>query len=1078
MAAPSNQNLNLDAPIPRGAPRPTNDDPFSSENRLRSCRFVKEFKRGCQKLMHLKVNVKLAGSRDSWVKNLTDFCVGEGYVMLPLRQEGAYSPLDYSWLSFRVWLENRLGYTPRVHDIISVQFGEAQSFTIDSEKEWLHFLGQVAQGMIRVTPHDYLHLEIRPRGNVEEFSLIGKFEKLPVPVPGQKDPAENKNNGAKESSSNNSNASKGIEILKAFKSYRKSGCSEDPDLNDDPLKFERHPDSDLFVEYTSAYASPYTSPKPSPTSTPETPELPDSGLSASGFDLRSPAVSAATTSVSFEGNSTSLASTPMTPGGFNRLQLVDVPEGEYKVDEEEDEKYGVDDDGSVDTSLRACNTTATSVPWLNFADFCGLRQTSNLDPKGPNRVPVVKFPGMSVGLFDYQLAGVLTLLELTANVSGAILADEQGLGKTQEMFAITALANGLRKNKLDVTNPGPSSRIKHHSDATAPTAKTCPADRSIGFRCYCYHKTTREFADRIPEGPTIIVAPSRSCLQLFREAKTKLDQKTFKLRLHHATADKEDQLSPSDTKELTSSVSAVLQSDGTLRVSRKAKPSQSQYVIVTSPHGLSVLANKTLAVKVKTGDETVSLPGLLPGLVFCDEFHEYIGHGDKENMVTELLRSQILHVTRGLKPLVFFVSGTPLGESPADIRPVIELFERKGWADDKSNPMAAVTTSFLDGVTASYEELLATQTSGLIPDPKKVADYRRRLNQIFKPIMVRRLGTDSFRNRPLTIIGPLRVNIINHELPDSLVPLVQAFADHVAATVTAANSGENVLRLLNGSNGPAILEKLRLVSTFPNLASTFLDESSSTFAFSASEIKEELLSAKHNVRKTRYFAKVPGWAMHSPKLATINATVNRMLSDKTPVPGSGSGHAKKLAIFCPVEAEALLVYAYLLIRKSTTTTTSNSTSTPTSLRHKSILSSMSATLKPTFISSAMTSSQRQEVIDKFLEQGHAPPNVLVAPIALIGTGLNLQRANYSIVTGPAWTKRENQQAYYRIHRVGQTQVTHLQLLTARWNPAERLILARHEGTTAGEEDLWKVGNGFKAGEGSGGLEKHQEEDSA
>ena len=104
----------------------------------------------------------------------------------------------------------------------------------------------------------------------------------------------------------------------------------------------------------------------------------------------------------------------------------------------------------------------------------------------------------------------------------------------------------------------------------------------------------------------------------------------------------------------------------------------------------------------------------------------------------------------------------------------------------------------------------------------------------------------------------------------------------------------------------------------------------------------------------------------------------------------------------------------------------------------------------------LTADERQMVLDKFLEMGNAPPNVLVAPLALAGTGLNLQRAGYSVVTGPAWTKRETQQAYYRLHRVGQKQTTKLQLLTAQWNPAERVIIARYEGRELLEEGRWDV----------------------
>ena len=93
-------------------------------------------------------------------------------------------------------------------------------------------------------------------------------------------------------------------------------------------------------------------------------------------------------------------------------------------------------------------------------------------------------------------------------------------------------------------------------------------------------------------------------------------------------------------------------------------------------------------------------------------------------------------------------------------------------------------------------------------------------------------------------------------------------------------------------------------------------------------------------------------------------------------------------------------------------------------------------------------------------------------MSLAGTGLNLQKAKYSIVTSPAWTKRDNQQAYYRTHRVGQVQETQLSLLTAKWNPAERVILKKYEGGEVAGEGIWMVGGEY-GGLEAGLVDKHQ-----
>jgi hypothetical protein len=259
------------------------------------------------------------------------------------------------------------------------------------------------------------------------------------------------------------------------------------------------------------------------------------------------------------------------------------------------------------------------------------------------------------------------------------------------------------------------------------------------------------------------------------------------------------------------------------------------------------------------------------------------------------------------------------------------------------------------------------------------------------------------------------------------------------------------------------LLKLCLASTFPGIASSSSKNTTGSeeedFTFTPSELRTHLSAAKGDVTKTPYFRHIPAWAAHSPKLETIAQTIQTMLADRSPIPGRPSTQ-KKYCIFCPVEAEAVLLHGYLLLLKRN----------PNKFRG----------LKPTLLHSSLPQADRQRVLEQFLTEGNAPPNVLVAPLCLAGTGLNLQRARYSTVTGPAWTKRETQQAYYRIHRVGQVQETRLSLLVGRWNPAERFILAGYEEggvmtVQEGAEKMWEVGNEFcGAGKEGGGLvERHQ-----
>ncbi|KAK0648953.1 P-loop containing nucleoside triphosphate hydrolase protein [Cercophora newfieldiana] len=732
------------------------------------------------------------------------------------------------------------------------------------------------------------------------------------------------------------------------------------------------------------------------------------------------------------------------------FEFVDIPEVEYNVQEFQDNDYSSVNEGFVDTQIGSYNPGLSDREWERCVNFFRIKAP----PSGAaatrsaarTRVPIDKLPGMSVGLFDYQFMAVLKLISFTQRgLSGGFLADEQGLGKTQEMFGIIAAAHNLRRSKAEVNIARKSNKPNRHV-APGKTANSCPMDPRYGLRCYCYSRPTQDLADRMPEGPTVIIAPARSCAQVLREAKTKLDLKTLKVRLHHETAAKEDKLTPAEIKALTAAISAKTAADGTIEYHYQANAGLSDFIIITSPESLGSLTNGVFGVDVKAGGERKKRDGLMPGIVMLDEFHEYL---DPSTENKSKVLAWLQHLKRSCRgpnqptPLMYFVSGTPFNDSPGDIRPAISLLEREAWAADESHAMAPVTTAHLDTVTATFINLCKAQSEGLELDREDVISYRRSLDRILSLTMVRRLGTSSFRSVPLTSIGPLSVNIIEHAVPAALQEALQSLAATTASLVAAEASARNTTpaRFLRSDHAQPLLHKLRLASTFPGIAS-------SSFTFTTEELTTHLRAAGNDPTLTPYHAHIPLWASHSPKLSTLLSTLTTMLADKSPTPGEPST-AKKLIIFTPLSAETLLLHSFLLHRRPAL-----------------------PGLKPVALYPSQSPSERQSTLDKFLTVGNAPPNVLIAPLELAGTGLNLQRAKYSVLMGPAWTKRENQQAYYRVHRVGQRQETKLSLLTARWNPAERAILARYEGKEVDEEKMWDLEGG---GEEKGGLvERHQE----
>ncbi|KAG7283971.1 hypothetical protein NEMBOFW57_010329 [Staphylotrichum longicolle] len=955
------------------------------------------------RLTTLFVNVVRRDTNQQWRKALTDF-VSEDL----LEEYDEFDAEEYIWSDFQMWIRHRFGYNPRDHVLIFAQYAmnDPRTRVVRDAHTWEKLLYDIVTSSETVLGSSDLYFLVVPRRHPRVLKPTMTMRIM------------------------NQERHRQQAALETEETDEYSG--------DDTTVYE----AEVAQSIKFVYAEEATSQTPQA----RTPSPP------------SPVIN----------------STPAS----TYLNLISDLSASYSTTSHADADYGAPAAHlTLDTSLGGYNHTFSSyssqtTAWHACLDFFNIPLATYLQHSKPTtttgtatgtgadaarkRVPLKRLPGMSIGLFDYQLMGVFTLLRFVLrDVSGGLLCDEQGLGKTQEVYGLAALAWGLRRCRAEVRAfwrkqtqqqqqdggkglKGGRVGGRHHLPGEVGAGRACPFDERYGFRCYCYCEVTRELADRLPEGPNVVVAPARGCAAMVRDAKAKLDGKVFKIRGAFEGSDKEDKLTAADVGVLRATVTATKGKDSTV-FQYQAGAGQGDYIIFVSPESVPRL-NSQVAVEVTVANSTdkVKKSALLPGMVLMDEFHEY-AIDDKSRTVAWLqhLKKCCLD-SQQPTPLAYFVSGTPFGDTPADIRTALAFLEKEVWQGG-THPLNGATLGVFDDLTSTFDRLTALQASGEVVSQAEIADYRRRLDRVLQHTMVRRLGTDQFQGRNLTDIGPLKVNITDHRLPFSMTDGLQALANQTRDLATQAAAAQNIPlpRLLRSKAGEALLLKLRLASTFPALAAS---PSAAPFTFTLSELHTHLTAANNDVTKTPYFPHIPAWSASSPKLSTLRQTLTTMLADRTPIPGSPSP-AKKACIFSPLESESLLIFGYLLHLKSTSPTFK--------------------LLKPVLLHSTLPPTARQRVLDAFLTEGNAAPNVLVAPMALAGTGLNLQRARYSVVTGPAWTKRENQQAYYRIHRVGQRMETRLGLLTGRWNPAERIVLGGYEGRVVVEEEGgWEVGNRF------------------
>ncbi|KAK4203216.1 P-loop containing nucleoside triphosphate hydrolase protein [Triangularia verruculosa] len=729
----------------------------------------------------------------------------------------------------------------------------------------------------------------------------------------------------------------------------------------------------------------------------------------------------ATTTISSTTEILSLGSPSNSPNHGEEDSEIDS----YQITTTEDPDYGATSRDVIDDSLPTCNPGDTEGEWaecLRF--FCTDVQEykrqfaiKTSSATHTTRIPVKKLPGMTVGLFDYQLMGVYNLIKLLLyEVKGGFLADEQGLGKTQEMFGVLLLAHNLRRCYADVMEawkpPTKATRKKlpmQHNSRSLAEPRSCPYDQRWGFKCMCYNHFTEDITSQLPHGPNIIIAPARNCGPMIRDAKSKLDSKVIKVRGYGNDIHISDKDSKLTSVELTSlrSGNATTQSD---------------FVIVVSPESIHKLV----------AEFTKNKATLTPGIIMLDEFHQYAAYSGEVNRVLDWLK-HLKAVSLSAKrpsPLIYFVSGTPMESSPSDLRSALEVLDRPSWYQ-LGHPMSTSSTLLhLDHVINLYNSHTAAQAQGVVMPRNKVYEYYSLLGRILCKVMVRRLATDSFQGVKLTSLGKLKVNIIDHTLP----------SHHIAPIQSLANSIPTTANLKSVTTGPPLLLKLRLCGTFPAISGS----TAANFTFSDNEVKEFLSAAEGNPAKTPYHQHINSGSWtgpSSPKLATISKIITEMINDKTKIPGESSS-AKKLVLFSPLEAESLLLFLWLTTPKKP------------------------EGVKPVYVHGGMTSQERQKVIDRFLEVGNSAPNVLVAPTGVCGTGFNLQKAGYLVLTGPTWTRREGRQVFGRVHRVGQRGQVKLWELRGGWNPAERVILGGEGGMEVDNRFVERVGEEGEGGRGS------------
>lgn len=128
---------------------------------------------------------------------------------------------------------------------------------------------------------------------------------------------------------------------------------------------------------------------------------------------------------------------------------------------------------------------------------------------------------------------------------------------------------------------------------------------------------------------------------------------------------------------------------------------------------------------------------------------------------------------------------------------------------------------------------------------------------------------------------------------------------------------------------------------------------------------------------------------------------------------------KKLVVVTPDILESLIYYAALRARRPD--------------------------CKPLLLHGRMSSKERKNLLNKWNSLEKSSCRILVTTFDASGTGINLQVANYQVLTSPLRLTSQEEQCFGRTNRAGQRLPLHQYLLISEDNVYDRLMMANRAG---------------------------------
>lgn len=705
-------------------------------------------------------------------------------------------------------------------------------------------------------------------------------------------------------------------------------------------------------------------------------------------------------------------------------------------------------DGDLDVILPVANSPSDE-EWALSCTFLSLEPDMHKDPI----VKSVAVPYTNIYLTPRQYSAALAMLYSRGSrgLFGGILADVPGTGKTHTCIAAVLFRALVAYNMAEVKKEWETreyeagkgkackSREFKHLSRNASRGERCPCGDPQGVLCYANADgITRDIGDTMSRGVSLILAP-QGVIEEWKRVFTSslMNRKFFEPCLIHTTSERELACPPNFEKRFQLKATPrqdgfpkgykpqVLDMDYTYTMDTDQGKQPERFIIITTQQIEKLRARFQVPVMVTVANkkERMSVYGLPVGCMLVDEFHKVRA---MTNSVVELAQENKRIMRYNTE--FWSVTGTMMPKSSfTDLESTIAILQRSPW----TQPGHRYYTSRIECVkeleTAYFEAVSADKGS-----EAAVQAFKERARQFFDGLVIRHTMESRFFGKRITKVKEIKPVKKTFTTPAEYTDDVQALAKQVQAkirSITQSDSYEQVVRSL-----PTYIEltPLQVASTFPAAARLMLEDK---LKLDATSLRALIKKAKGDVTNVKEFADhTDAVIAGSAKLEELFLLFLRMeedhqarpknedspsLSSSPPRKMRADRQMKKLVIVTPTLGEAVFVYLGL----------------------KKRLASVRGA-RAVLLHGDLLASEKQRLTSDFQALTPGSAKVLVTPYEVGGTGLNLQTANYQVVTGPLRAKDYEVQAFARTNREGNALRMHHWLYLADDSPADRLIVAR------------------------------------